>query len=295
MSEILKRIENGEVLLADGAMGTELIKRGLPSGACSEEYNLTHPDIIQSIYTDYFKAGSDIVETNTFGANYARLVMHNLENKVSELNIKAAQLACSVRPDGKYVAGSIGPTGETLEPMGTLSTETAYAYFKEQSTALAEGGVDIIFVETMMAVEEAELAVRAAAENTTLPVAATMTFDKSPAGLFTSFGVTPDLLAERLSEAGAHILGVNCGNGVEIVIEVVKELNTITDLPILAQPNAGLPEIIDGKLIYSETAESMVVSLKELFNYNVGILGGCCGTGPDYIREMRKLIDRTAR
>ena len=122
MSEILKRIQTGEILLADGAMGTELIKRGLPTGSCSEEYNLTHPDIIQSIYNDYFRAGSDIVETNTFGANQARLAMHNLGNKVRELNIKAAELACKVRPPGKYVAGSIGPTGETLEPLGTLAS-----------------------------------------------------------------------------------------------------------------------------------------------------------------------------
>jgi len=292
MSEILKRIQTGEILLADGAVGTELIKRCLPTGSCPENYNITHPNIIQSIYADYFRAGSDIVETNTFGANYVRLAAHNLENKVRELNIKAAELACQIRPNGKYVAGSVGPTGETLEPIGTLASETAYAYFREQATALAEGGVDIIFIETMMAVEEAELAVKAVTENTSLPVSATMTFEKNPAGLFTSFGVTPKIMTEQLTAAGAHILGVNCGNGVEIVIEIVKKLNTITDLPILVQPNAGLPEVKNGKLIYSETAKSMAASLKDLFKYNIGILGGCCGTGPDYIREMRKLIDQ---
>lgn len=291
MSNILTRIQNGDLLLADGAMGTELMNHGLSSGTCPESYNHSHPDLIRSIYQNYYLAGSDIVETNTFGGNQARLAQHGFGDQVELFNRSAAELAHSVCPKGKFVAGSIGPTGEMLQPIGDFSAVTTYDYFKAQALALAEGGVDIIFVETMMAIEEAEIAVQAVVEHTGLPVSASMTFAQTPGGIFTSFGVDFQTMAKRLEKAGANVIGINCGEGVHIVVEAIRELSKITKLPLIAQPNAGIPTVQEGKLVYSESTKMMTSALKEILKPPLGIIGGCCGTGPDYIRKMREAID----
>ena len=291
MSSIIDRLQNGEILLSDGAMGTELQKRGLPSGHCPEEYNISHPQIIQSVYKDYYDAGSDIVETNSFGGNRMRLAAHGMQDKVKEFCRHSAELAKEVCPQGRFVAGSIGPTGGMMAPLGNLTAEKAYEIFAEQAEALAEGGADIIFVETMMAVEEAEAALRAAKEASGLPVSVSMTFDKTETGVRTSWGVDAAMAVERLSAAGADVIGANCGNGVEIVIEVIRQMRSLTPLPLLAQPNAGIPEIIDNQIVYKETPQSMSKKLREILDIGVNILGGCCGTTPKHIRMFRKLID----
>lgn len=291
MRDILKHIQNSHLLLADGAMGTEIIKRGLKSGACPEYYNISHPDLIRDIHTEYYQAGSDIVETNTFGGNQARLAQHGYEDKVALFNRSAAEIASAVCPSGKFVAGSMGPTGEMLQPIGNLSTDTAYDYFKAQALALAEGGVDIIFVETMMAIEEAEIAVRAVVEQTGLPVSATMTFSRTPTGIFTSFGVDLATMVTRLESAGASIVGMNCGEGVQIIIDVINALKNMCSLPLIVQPNAGIPVFENNKLVYSESAEMMVSKLNEVLSPPLAIIGGCCGTGPDYIRKVRTALN----
>ncbi len=288
---ILELLSNGKILLSDGAMGTELQKRGMKSGDCPEELNVTHPEIIQAIHKDYYDAGSDIVETNSFGGNRARLIFHHMEERVKELAIAAVKNAKAVCPDGKFVAGSVGPTAQILEPLGDLSEDLAYNYFGEISEALAEGGVDLLFVETMMSIEEAEIAVKAAKGKTNLTVSATMTFEAGAAGLRTMWGVDVQTAVTRLTDAGADIIGSNCGKGFDEMIEVVKEMRPLTKLPILAQANAGLPEIIDGINIYKETPEIISSKAKKLLGLGVNIIGGCCGTGPDHIRELRKLID----
>ena len=284
-------MQEGQILLSDGAMGTELQKRGLPSGHCPEEYNISHPQIIQSVYKDYYDAGSDIVETNSFGGNRMRLAAHGMQDKVKEFCRRSAELAKEVCPQGRFVAGSIGPTGGMMAPLGNLTAEKAYEIFAEQAEALAEGGADIIFVETMMAVEEAEVALRAAKEASGLPVSVSMTFDKTETGVRTSWGVDAAMAVERLSAAGADVIGANCGNGVEIVIEVIRQMRSLTPLPLLAQPNAGIPEIIDNQIVYKETPQSMSKKLREILDIGVNILGGCCGTTPKHIRMFRKLID----
>ncbi len=289
---ILELLSNGKILLSDGAMGTELQNRGMKSGACPEELNITHPEIIQAIHKDYYDAGSDIVETNSFGGNRARLIFHHLEERVKELAIAAVKNARAVCPAGKFVAGSVGPTAQILEPLGDLSEEHAYNYFAEIAEALAEGGVDILFVETMMSIEEAEIAVKAAKEKTSLPVAATMTFEAGAAGLRTMWGVDIQTAVSRLTDAGADIIGSNCGKGFDEMIEVVKEMRPLTRLPILAQANAGLPEVIDGVNTYKETPEKISPKAKKLLELGVNIIGGCCGTGPDHIRELKKIIGR---
>ncbi len=287
---LLSLLSSGRVLLSDGAMGTELQKRGLPTGGCPELFNVTHPEIVQAIHRDYFNAGSDLVETNSFGGNRSRLAMHGLQDRVRELCKAAAMNARTVCPPGKFVAGSIGPTGDLLEPLGDRTLDDTYAIFAEQAEALAEGGVDLVFVETMMAVEEAEIAVRAAKERTGLPVAATMTFEKGNAGLRTMWGVDTATAIQRLTDAGADVLGANCGKGFEEMIEIVAEMRPLTDRPIAAQANAGLPEWVDGIAVYVQTPEIIAPMAEQLLRLGVNILGGCCGTGPSHIAAMHKLV-----
>lgn len=289
--KLIDLLNSGTVLLCDGAMGTELQSRGLPAGGCPEAYNLTHPEIVQQIHRDYFNAGADLVETNSFGANRFRLRAHDLQQRVAEINQLAAQLATSVCPDGKLVAGSVGPSGEILQPYGERSPEELADAFSEQILALAKGGADVIFVETMMAMEEAELAVRVSKEKTHLPVVASMTFEKGKAGLRTAWGVDVPTAVQRLSEAGADLIGANCGKGFDEMLAIVEEMRPLTSKPVIAQSNAGLPEWVDGVSVYKETPESIKPYAEQLLKLGVNILGGCCGTGPAHIQMMRELVD----
>ena len=283
------------VLLCDGAMGTELQKRGMPTGVCPEELNISQPDLIQAIYRDYYSAGSDIVETNTFGANRSRLALHGFHGRVGEFCRRSAELACEVRPSGRFVAGSIGPTGDLLDPLGPRTTSEAFEIFAEAAEGLMKGGVDVIFVETMMAAEEAEIAVRAVKERTGLPVSATMTFEKGKSGLRTMWGVDVATAVGRLTGAGADIIGANCGRGFDEMVEIIQEMRPLTDKPILAQANAGIPEWADGVSVYRETPETVLPDVIALLEGGVSILGGCCGTGPDHIRSMRRAADEFMR
>ena len=281
---------SGRILLSDGAMGTELQKRGMPAGTCPELLNIEQPELIKSIYRDYYEAGSDIVETNTFGGNCFRLKHFGYEERAAEFCKQAAQLAKELCPDGRFVAGSIGPSGEVLEPLGTLSSNEAYEAFAQQAAALAEGGADVLFVETMMDLEEAVIAVKAAKENTDLAVSATMTFDLTASGPRTSYGIDPAMAVQRLSEAGADILGANCGNGMEVILAVMQAMRPLTDKPLLAQPNAGMPEVVENTLVYHETPETMEDNYRRLIAMGVNIVGGCCGTNAEHVRMLRRLI-----
>lgn len=287
----IEMLENGTALLCDGGMGTELQQRGMPTGVCPEELNISSPDLVRQIHQDYFTAGSDIVETNSFGGTRSRLAMHDFQDRVREFSLQAAELARSVCPPGKFVAGSIGPTGVLLEPYGNLLLEEAQRGFAEQAHALKDGGVDALFVETMMACEEAQAAVRAAKE-TGLPVAATMTFEPSKFGPRTRWGVDIPTAVAKLTEAGAGIIGANCGCGFDEMIEVVKTMRPITDLPMLAQANAGVPEMIDNQAVYRQTPDSIREKVEELLQLGVNIIGGCCGAGPGHIQMMRQAVDR---
>ena len=284
--QILARMSAGDVLISDGATGTYLQQHGLTPGACPEELNLSQPDVIRGMAIAYFDAGSDMVLTNSFGANVFRLGHYELSERVTEINRLAASLARAVTPSGRFVIGSIGPTGEFLEPLGDVSAEAMSEAFAEQAAALAAGGVDGILVETMSALDEAVLAVRMARENSTGVIMATMAFTPGAHGWVTSMGVKPERAIPALRDAGADVVGANCGVGVSRMVELAQVLRTLTDAPLLIHANAGLPEVHDGKTIYRETPEIMIPFFLQMRRIGIDILGGCCGTGPEHIRAI---------
>ncbi len=283
MNKLLERIATGEILISDGATGTYLQDHGLDAGGCPEEFNANQPEVVRQMAADYFAAGSDMVETNSFGGSRYMLKKYGHGERVEEFNRLAAQLARDAAGEERFVLGSIGPTGELLEPNGTATEQEMFEAFAEQARGLEAGGVDAVCIETMSDFGEITLAIRATKEATSLPVVATMTFDKGPRGYFTMMGVTPAAAAERLSEVGADVVGSNCGIGIEQMIEVITAMRTATDKPILTHVNAGIPEIQKGQIVYPETAEYMASQIFKMVDAGAQIVGGCCGTGPDYI------------
>jgi len=272
-------------------MGTELQRRGLPSGSCPEEYNVTHPEVVEEILQDYLEAGADILTTNSFGGNRVRLKEYGFEHRAREFSMRSVEIAKQVGQGECYIAGSLGPTGQILEPLGPASQSDAAEAFQEQADALAEGGADFILIETMMSIDEAELAVKAAKRISGLIVAATMSFEVGPKGSRTMWGVSIPTAVSRLTLAGADIIGSNCGRGFDYMVRIVQEMRPLTAKPLVAQPNAGLPELVDGKWVYSETPATIKPKAEGLLRSGANILGGCCGTTPDHIRTIREVVD----
>ena len=289
-SALMERLLGGGVLISDGATGTYLQSHGLEPGGCPEEFNASHPETVRQMAKDYFDAGSDMVLTNSFGANKFMLKKYGHGDRVAEFNRLAAQHARSAAPPGGLVAGSVGPSGEFLEPLGEVTEAEMLEAFKDQVTALAEGGADAILIETMTALEEATLAIRAVKEATNLPVIATMTYDKGPRGFFTMMGVQPERAVVELREAGADVTGANCGNGIDNMVEIAKQMRSATDGYLLVHSNAGIPAIRKGHIVYDETPDYMAERFKELADLGINILGGCCGTTPSHINALSQII-----
>ena len=281
-----QRLASGQLLISDGATGTYLQDHGLEPGGCPEEFNAAHPEIVRGMARDYFAAGSEMVLTNSFGANRFMLKKYGFGDRVEEFNKLAARHASSQRTAGRYVAGSVGPTGEFLEPLGPVTREEMLDAFVEQVTALEAGGADGVVIETMSAVEEAVLAVEAAKEHTGLVVMATMVFDRGPRGFFTMMGVTPERAVKELAAAGADVTGANCGNGIDVMVELAREMRQATDGPLLVHSNAGIPAYQGGEIVYPESPDYMVERFGILAELGIDILGGCCGTGPEHIRAL---------
>jgi 5-methyltetrahydrofolate--homocysteine methyltransferase len=290
MKSILDRIAQGEVLISDGAMGTFLYAKGLAPGECPESWCISHPETVREIAEAYITAGSDIVETNSFGGSSLRLNVEGLADKMQEFNRAAATLAKQAMGSKGYVAASVGPTSLIMEDEGgTTTTETIYESFKEQVIALAEGGADAICVETMSSVLEATQAIKATKENTNLPVICTFTFQAKTKGFFTMTGVTPARAAHEAVAAGADIIGANCGNGIANMIEITKQMRAAEpSVPILIHANAGMPKEVDGKFVWEETPEYMASRVQEIIAAGANIIGGCCGTSPAHITAMAK-------
>ncbi|MCP5103599.1 MAG: methionine synthase [bacterium] len=293
MEPILERIKKGETLIADGAMGSLLMARAkdLIKGKCPEFINLSRTDILEDVARLYLDAGADIVQTNTFGGSPLKLADYGLEDKTEEINRAAVQAVKKVVDGKAYVSASCGPCGKMLKPYGDTEPEKMYDSFLRQLKTIIDAGADIICVETMTDAKEAVLAIKAARSiSSTIPIMATMTFDKTPRGFFTMMGVNIEKAAKELEAAGADIVGTNCGNGIENMILIAKEYRQFTALPVIIQSNAGLPEVSDDGVIYPETPEFMAEKSKELVAAGVSIIGGCCGTTPDHIRTIGETV-----
>jgi 5-methyltetrahydrofolate--homocysteine methyltransferase len=288
MQTLLERLSDGGVLVSDGAMGSLLQSQGLPPGASPESWCLSRPDVVRAVAEAYLAAGSDMVLTNSFGGSPLKLARHGLAERAGELNCAAAKLAREAAGSGMFVAGSVGPTGRILqEEGGDVTRAELYEAFREQVEGLADGGVDAICVETMSSLAEAIEAVRAAREHTALPVFCTFSFALGRRGFRTMMGVSPELAAREAAAAGADVIGTNCGNGIENMTEIVRQMRAaVPDRPILAQPNAGMPELVDGVTVYPETAEYMASRVGELIAAGATIVGGCCGTTPQHIAAI---------
>jgi len=280
------------VLLADGAWGTEFFKRGLMQGSPPDEWNLTHPEIVRDITRDYLDAGVDVILTNTFGANRWRLEPHGLSAHVKEINCAAVAIARETASDRALVAGDIGPSARFLA-LGEVTPEELYDVFIEQARTLGEEGVEWIVVESMTDVEEMAIAVRAAVDATHLPVVASMTYNKTPKGYRTMMGNPPEICVKKAVEAGAALIGANCGSGIEDYVPLAPILRALTALPLWVKANAGIPHIINGKVAYPLTPQEYASFAPALIEAGVNVIGGCCGTDPLFIRELAtKLADK---
>ena len=268
-----------------------MIKRGLMLGECPELWNLNRPDDVRVIAKAYKEAGADIILTNTFGGSRFKLKRSGISSNIKQINKRGVQLSREVCGDS-LVFASIGPTGEFLKPLGTVSKEEMVLCFSEQVEAFVEGGADGVIIETMIDLNETKCALKAAKENSNLPVAVSMTFDKGGRGYATVMGITPEKAAKELEKAGADIVGSNCGIGTKDIVEIARILRPVTTLPLWIKPNAGVPQLVKGKTIYPETPEEMAKFTPDLIKIGVNMIGGCCGTTPEHIRLIAKEVQR---
>ncbi len=287
---ILELIEKRTVVL-DGGMGTELMKHGFSPGECPEKWNIEKPDVIKSIHRSYFEAGSDVVLTNSFGGSQLKLFSYGLDKQCYELNRKAGLLANAVKPDGKFVAGSMGPTGKFLSPQGDYTEGEFEDAYGEQAKGLADGHVDFILIETQYDIKETLCALRAARKNATCPVFVTMTFEKYPRGFFTMMGHSVSQCITDLEDENVPVIGANCSLDSADMSELIKIMRESTSLPLIAQANAGKATLSsEGEVSYSQGIENYVKYVPKIIDNGAGIIGGCCGTDPGYIRHFTKIL-----
>lgn len=292
VSDLLKLSQKRAVLF-DGGIGTELIRHGFQSGECPEKWNIDKSEIVISIHKAYFDAGADIITTNSFGGSSIKLSNYDMGDKCYELNLTAAQLAVSVKPNDKWVAGSIGPTGKFLKPVGEYEEEDFEKAYFQQIRGLKDGGVDILLMETHYDIKELMCAIRAAKKiSKHPPIFATMTFNKTPRGFYTIMGNSVYTSFEELKKMGTEVVGANCTLDSKDMSELVKIMRESTTLPILAQANAGQPSVTSQGVVYTQSLEDYVKYIPEMLKNGADFIGGCCGTNPDYIREMYKIITR---
>jgi len=287
MKKLSQLVSNKSTILSDGAWGTNLQRKGLEIGECPEEWNINHPDLVEEVARDFIEAGSRLIKTNSFGASRFKLEQYGLGERTTEINRLAGELSKKAAGEDVLVMGSIGPTGKMLIT-GEVSEDDLYEAFKQQATALEEGGVDVILVETMSDLEEARLAVQAASDNTRCEIACTMTFEKTVDGDYkTMMGIAPAQMFPTLLDAGATFIGTNCGNGIQRMVEVVGEIRAVnTEIPVVVHANAGMPVYEEGKTIFPETPEEMASYVPQLIEAGANVIGGCCGTTPEHVKKI---------
>ena len=293
MNNFLKILEEKSHILADGATGTNLFAMGLETGDPPEPWNVDHKDRIRALHQGFVDAGSDLFLTNSFGGTSFRLKLHSLEKRVFELNKAAGLIAREVADQADrrvIVAGAMGPTGEMIEPHGLMTPKEAADAFKAQAEGLAEGGVDVLWLETMYAMEELEAAMEAV-KDIGLPVCATMSFDTAGK---TMMGITPSNLAKRSKDLNLSGFGANCGIGAPDLLATINDISKNVDpgTVVISKANCGIPEFVDGNIMYSGTEELMSEYVQIAMNSGAKIIGGCCGTSFDHVRAMRKAMDR---
>ncbi|HKK82842.1 MAG TPA: homocysteine S-methyltransferase family protein [Atribacterota bacterium] len=286
-----------KILVIDGAMGTMLQENGLKSGECPEMWNISHPEIVRKIHTSYLEAGADIILTNTFGANGVKLMKMKQQHQLKEINRQAVKLDREAvdsykknHPGPVFVAGSVGPTGEILEPLGPVKNSEAYQGYQDQIKEMVSAGVDMIILETFYDLAEIKTALRAVKENSDLPVFASMSFDES---LKTIYGISPEKAVEELFEEEADGVGANCGSGPELLYQVLTRMRIITDAPLLVEPNAGIPYLENNKVVYPASPQEMAKYAEKFVQLKVNIIGGCCGTTPEHIKAIAQKIKQT--
>lgn len=284
MPDFKDRLKHFTILVADGATGTMLQKAGLPSGAAPERWNLENPDAVRALYRAYINAGSDIILTNTFGGTRYRLERDGLSEMTAEINRTAARLAREVAGEKIIVFGDIGPTGKLLKPLGPLVSADAVDAFAEQAAALAEGDVDAILIETMSDLDEAKLAIEGVRKVTALPILVTFSFDTRG---HTMMGLKPAIAAHAIWDLGVTAVGANCGRTLSETLTAIQAMHqAVPEAVLMAKPNAGLPHIDGGDLVYDVTPEIMADYAKQFAAEGVKIFGGCCGSTPAHIQAV---------
>ena len=291
-----QRIKEGLFLL-DGAMGTQLIAHGIEVGTCNDYLNIESPDIISDIHRSYLEAGSDAVLTNTFGANKYALGRHGFAEEAVRINTTGAQIARRAAGEEKYVLGDIGPSGDFLQPLGSIKPEELKAAFAEQAKALLAGGVDGFIIQTMTALDEVTIAIEATKSlSGDLPVFASMAFDRAGDGFRTMMGVDVEAAVSKIVSLGVDAVGFNCGTlsldeYVELAEKFVSAVKALSDdVAIYAEPNAGKPELVEGRAVYKVSPEDFAAAAEKIHSAGVNIIGGCCGTGPEHIKAVAKKL-----
>ncbi|MGA9768136.1 MAG: bifunctional homocysteine S-methyltransferase/methylenetetrahydrofolate reductase [Blastocatellia bacterium] len=287
MKDFRNAVTDDRVYVFDGAMGTVLYSRGVYINRCYDELNLTNSDLVLGVQREYVKAGADIIETNTYGANRVKLAGYGLEDKIREINSAGARLAREAAGDRAFVAGAIGPLGIRIEPYGPTSTEEAREIFREQVEALLEGGVDLFVLETFSDIAEIHQAIIAVRSVCDLPVVAQVTIQNDGN---TSYGTSPEIFTKRLDEWGADVIGLNCSVGPHTMLEAIEKMRDVTKRKLSTQPNSGLPRNVDGRLFYMASPDYMAKYAKRLIQAGAKFVGGCCGTTPKHIKEIANAV-----
>lgn len=290
MSHRLLELSRDKTILFDGATGTMLMAAGLKPGEIPEMWNLDSPSVVMDIQGRYYEAGSDVVHTNTFGGNSIKLTDRGLQESMERINLEGARIAREICPEGRFVAGDMGPTGKLLKPLGELDPEEAEDAYFAQSKALIRGGVDFISIETMFALQEAVAAVRGAKRARETLVIASVTFNRTKRGFFTMMGESVSQSVSLLEDAGADVIGSNCTLGTRDMIDLTREIRACTRKPILIQPNAGKPVTRKGVTTYEQSPLEFAQDAMEIRKEGANMIGGCCGTNPEFIGELFRTL-----